>query len=518
MGREHDDDTKEPGAGARARRLPMKAARAATGVGLVITAASLWAAGAASGQPKATGAAGAPSSAGPAATPPAKGAATPAASSSASASAQAPAAPQRAAPAVSKVADAISQALGKLPPRALVTPAALVSDPPAPRGNALALAVAGLVAGRVGNAARSHGEVVTLAAGRLAARAGDATALVHLSVEIGAGKLRVTADVYPVPRTVWATIRDPEPAPIAHAFAEAPIDAEVRSYLPPIPLVTAQTDRGRNFESDVVAITCGDLDRDGSSEIATVSRRRVTTSRIRAGKVEPLRGRAWTDLAAVSPAPLREPYAFATIVERGSGEGAKSTLDVALTDRAASVRFDRGLEVDSTFPGLAVPDGAGTACTKLAALVVTGPLAPCKKGDPAPLAASVGGQYDAFASAALVTSAGAPYVVWAGREKGIVEVRDDAGHAARVDGMGAQLAVGDLDQDGDPEIVGSVDTLNALDDAVLVRTWRRATGKVEERLKIPAAAGVRAVGVCPPDGPGHTPFVVATLDEIWVVR
>ena len=46
-----------------------------------------------------------------------------------------------------------------------------------------------------------------------------------------------------MPRTVWAKIRDPIPAPVAHVFAEAPIDAEVRSYLAPIPLVAAQIDR-----------------------------------------------------------------------------------------------------------------------------------------------------------------------------------------------------------------------------------------------------------------------------------
>lgn len=489
-------------------------------VALLCAGALAWAARPASGQTKGTAPAPSASANAQAGAPAASGSTSAqakgsAAAPSASAGAQAP---QKAVPAVSKVADAIGQALGKMQAQVLVATAALASDPPAPKGDRLALAVAAQIAGRLQNGARAHDAPVSLGAARTAAGATTAAALVHLSVEIAAGKLRVTADVYPVPRTVWAKIRDPEPAPIAHAFAEAPIDAEVRSYLPPIPLVTAQVDRGRNFESDVVAIACGDLDRDGHSELATVSRRRVTTSRIKAGKVEPLRGRAWSDLAPVSPAPMREPYAFATLVERGSGADAKTTLDVALTDRALSVRFDRGLEVDSTFAGLAVPDGAGAACTKLTSLVVTGPLVPCKKGDPAPLAASVGGQYDAFASAALVGADGKPYVVWAGREKGIVELRDDAGHAARVNDMGAQLAVGDLDQDGEPEIVGALDTLNPLDDAVLVKTWRRAAGKVEERLRIPAAAGVRAVGTCPPDGPGHTPFVVATADEIWVVR
>ncbi|MEZ4297105.1 MAG: hypothetical protein R3B70_19220 [Polyangiaceae bacterium] len=416
------------------------------------------------------------------------------------------------------MATAVVQALGTLADPVMVVTGALVSDPAATKGDRLALSVAAQIAGRIQSGARAHDAAVTLPVARAAAGQSGAKVAVYLRVEIAAGKLRVTADAYPVPRTVWAKIRNPEPAPFAHAFAEAPIDAEVRSFLPAIPLVSPQVDRGRNYESEVVAIACGDIDRDGSSELAIVSRRRVTTARIRAGKVEPLRGRGWSDLASVSPAPLREPYAFATLVERPAGDDVKTTLDVALSDRAVSVRFDRSLEVDSTFAGLVLPDGAGAACTKLGGLVVTGPLVPCKKGDPAPLAASVGGQYDAFASSALVSAAGKPYVVWAGREKGVVELRDDAGHTARVSDMGAQLAVGDLDQDGDPEILGAVDTLNALDDAVLVKTWRRDTGKVEDRLRIPAAAGVHALGVCPPDGPGHTPFVVATADEIWVVR
>ena len=398
--------------------------------------------------------------------------------------------------------------------------APLVSDTAAQKGDRLALSIASQIAGRPGNASHSHGEALALAGARAAAEKARAPALIYVAVEVAGGKLRVTADQYPVPGTVWARIRDPEPAPVRHAFAEAPLDAEVRSFLPPIPLVAQPAvERGRNFESEVMAVACGDLDRDGSSELAIVSRKRVTTSRIRGGKVEPLRGKGWADLSPAAPAPLREPYAFAVLVERSEGEGGRTTLDVSMTDRALSVRFDRGLEVDSTFSGLVLPDGAGSACGKVMDMVVTGALGPCKKGDPAPLAASVGGKYDAFASGALVGADGAPFLVWAGREKGVVELRDDHGHTARIqDGVGAQLAVADLDQDGDPEILGSVDTLNPADDAVVARTWRRATGKVEERFRLAAPAGVRALGACPPDGPGRSPFVVATADEVWVVR
>ena len=432
----------------------------------------------------------------------------------------APRAPSQAA--IARVVEALAQGIGRPKTRALVTSAPLVTDTPAPRAAELTAQLTAQLAGRRGPGSRARAEPTLLPAAREAARAEGA--LIHLTVEIAAGKLRVSADLFPVPRSVWGKIRDPEPGPLAHAFAEAPLDAEVRAYLAPIPIVTASVDRAKNFEGDVVALACGDLDHDGSIEIVAVSRRRVTTERLRGGRVRPIVSRAFTDLAPVAPAPLREPIGFATLV---APTGGPWLLDVGLTDRARSVRLDGDLRVVASFPGVAVPDGGASACTRLAGLVITGPLVSCVPGDPAPIAGSVGGQYDAFASARLVSARGRDYAVWAGRERGALELRDDAGHRSGLESVGAQLAVGDLDQDGEPEIISSLDTLNPLEDAVVVRSWRRdapvppgagPSARLFESLRIPAAAGVRALAVCPPDGPGHTPFVVATADEIWVVR
>ncbi|MFT3774904.1 MAG: hypothetical protein QM820_56880 [Minicystis sp.] len=423
--------------------------------------------------------------------------------------------------AIARVVDVIAQGLGRAPARGLVIAAPLVTDTPAPRAAQLTAAVAAQLAGRRGPATRARSEPMALPAARDAAR-GDG-ALIHLVVEIAGGKLRVTADLYPVPRSVWAKIKNPEPGPIAHAFAEAPLDAEVRTYLAPIPIVTSVVDRAKNFEGDVVALACGDLDEDGAPEVLAVSRRRVTAERIKGGRVLPLVSRNWIDLAPVAPAPLREAIGFATLVA-SSGH---ALLDVGLTDRARSVRLDGELRVVASFGGIAVPDADASACTRLAGLVVTGPIGPCAPGDPPPQTASIGGQYDAFASTRLVSARGEPYAVWAGRERGALEIRDDGGHRGGLDSVGAQIAIGDLDQDGDPEIITSLDTAAATEDAVVVRTWARRepipagqgpSARLHEILRIPAAAGVRAIAVCPPDGPGHVPFVVATADELWVVR
>jgi len=436
------------------------------------------------------------------------------------ASAQSPPAPPRTA--VARIADALAEAIARTPQRALVAAAPLTSDAPAPRGAQLAGALAAQVAGRRGPSAHARAEPLALHAAREAAR--GESVLVHLTLEVAGGKLRATADVYPVPRNVWARIKNPEPGPIAHAFAEAPIDAEVRSYLTPLPLVAGRVERARNFESDVVALACGDVDQDGAPEIVAVSRRRVSTVRLRGGRVQILRSRSWPDLSPVAPAPLREPIGFASIV---AAPGGASFVDVGLTDRAKSVRLDGALRTLTSFPGIAVPDGAASACTRIHDLTVTGPLGPCLAGDAVPRAASIGGRYDAFASAGLFSPRGEPYTVWAGREGGALEMRDDAGHRTALDSVGAQLAVGDLNQDGEPEIVASLDTANPLDDAVVVRSWSRAapiplgagpSARLHEVLRIPAPAGVHAIAVCPPDGPGPAPFVVATTDELWVVR
>ena len=430
----------------------------------------------------------------------------------------APAKPSRAS--VARIAESLAADLTHVSGRVLVVVAPLVSDTPAPRGADLAILVANQLAGRRGAGARAHGKPLSLADARIEARAGDA--FVMLKVEITAGKLRAVADVFPVPHTVWARVRDPEPGPIAHAFAEAPVDAEVRTYLAPVSLTQVDVVRGQNFEGDVLALACSDIDADGAAEIISVSRRRVTTVRLRDGKVVPLKSRNWSDLAPLAPVPLREPIGSAALFERPLSDGDSAVfLDVGLSDRTKAVRLDGQLAVVATMHGLPIGSGESSTCVRISHPWLSGPLVPCIAGD-STTRMSLTGSFDAMASASLMSSKGDSFVVFAARnDRGVVEVRDDAGHATTIDGAGAQLAVGDLDQDGEPEILGSLDVPPGTSDAVVVRSWaNRATdsARPKEMFRIPAAAGVRAIAVCPPDGPGRAPFVVATADELWVAR
>jgi hypothetical protein len=420
--------------------------------------------------------------------------------------------------ALGRVAQALAASLdGAVPPGAPVIAAPLASDAPAPRGAELARTLASLVADRLGLS--SPPSPLPFDAARAAAR--GQRALVYVRPTIAAGKLRATADVVPARRTRWARLRDPTPAPIAHAFAEAWVDAEVRAHLQPIPLTALAPVRGRALEPGVVAAACDDLDADGAPEIVTVSRARVVVSRLRDGKVLPVHTTAWSELAPVAPAPLREPIGFAVAIPapptEDDPEGARRDVVVSITDRAESLRLDARLEVRERYPHLAVPDGDGVACADVLHLVVTGRLARCSASTGAPAARSIGGRYDAFASALLARPDGTTRRVVAGREDGVLELREEPGRSARIDGIGAQVALGDLDQDGAVEILASLDVEAPLADAVVVRTWPPSSAP-RELFRMPAGAGVHALATCLPDGPGRQAFVVATGDAIVVVR
>src|SRR5207244_1530803 len=92
------------------------------------------------------------------------------------------------------------------------------------------------------------------------------------------------ADLYPVVKNSWERIRSPLPAPRAHAYAHAPLDAEVRTFLPPIPLEEARLKTFKLSEAEVLAVGCGDVDEDGGVEIVTVSKARVSIGKLVKGR------------------------------------------------------------------------------------------------------------------------------------------------------------------------------------------------------------------------------------------
>jgi hypothetical protein len=437
------------------------------------------------------------------------------------ASAETPKAPAPAArSAMGTVAVVVAADLPDFAKQAVVFAGPLQSDEGAPRGSDLVAQMRALVAGALGPGATIRSEQVALGAAQSLGHA--AKVLVYVKVESARGELRLSTDVYRVARTVWDRVKQPSPAPVAHGFASSRIDAEVRSYLAAVPLLARRVDRASMAERDVLAVACGDVDADGALELVVVSRRRVAAGRLRNGSFAALSTTPLADLSPIAPVPLREPLAGAVILAGAPGQ--PGAVDVGITDRAHGSRLDGKLRPVAPIAGVPFATPEGDACLGFQGTTLAPIIRPCADRDPAFAPFDVAAGADAIARVRVIGSDGNARLVEARRDPITRDVTLKAGAtAATLRRSGAQIAIADLDGDGDPEIVSSLDTPPsaaapaAVEDAVVV-TSLRADGRLQERARVPVPSGVRAVAACPPDSPGPAPFVIATANELWVVR
>jgi hypothetical protein len=106
-------------------------------------------------------------------------------------------------------------------------------------------------------------------------------------------------------------------------------------------------------------------------------------------------------------------------------------------------------------------------------------------------------------------------IAWRGQQA--LSLRLGDGRPLLLGGSGAQIAVGDLDQDGALDVASSRDVLSPGKDAVQLRSLQ-SDGRVERRFELAVPGGVSALAVCPPDGPGRAALLVATGNELWELR
>lgn len=431
----------------------------------------------------------------------------------------APVAPSKQA-SIGHLASEVAQALGQVPAGAVVVASPIASDVPAPKGDELAVRIAAQIAGRLG-AARAHPQAASLAVAR--GLSGRAASLVHVQLEIKQGTLRATADLYPVVSNGWERLRNPVPGPRAHAFASVPLDAEVRSFMAPVPLEKAEVHKAKHEETDVVAVGCGDIDQDGGLELVIVSRARVVLGKLRGGKFAGSKTTAWGNLASRSPTPLREPIAAAVVSPRTR----PGDIFLGSTDRG-SIVADASLVTKRVLTGIPIPGADGDACAIPSADSGSfdGNAVNCTvptKGEPAAAFVAPIPRYDAIAAFDLVGKDGSIADVVAAREPtGKLRLRRTERNApantkpleATIDGVGAQIALGDLDLDGIPEIVT---TSEGADDVLAITSWN-SKGALLPRLRVPAREGVRAVAVCPPEEKGVPAVVAVVGNEVWLVR
>jgi hypothetical protein len=449
----------------------------------------------------ATGTAAGATSPGPPSTPPA-----PLAPPGTSARPALPSCPTSEQSALTELSCELARGLGALGDGVTVAVAPPVSDRAVSRSPELGARIARALARELGGGARVLAGEPTLDAARAAAF--TAKVLVYVVPEIQGGEARLVADAHPVTRGFWDRLRTQEPAPVAHAFAARRLDAELASFLPPVPLVAGRVERVLAPSSDVVALACADVDRDGALELVVVGRRKIQLARVRRGALAPFAEASWASLSPVAPSPLREPLAGVSVVP-GLG------VDVGLTDRALGFRLSERLDSPRALDAPIPWARAGCLVRSGAAL---GRPGPCTPGGATMESLDVD-DVDAIAGTASVDREGHARSIVAFRGAGdrAVTLRDDAGHTARLASAGAALALGDLDLDGEPDLVTSVDTLDPAQDAIVVRSWS-GDGTIRDRLRVAVPEGVRALAVCPVETAGQATIVAATTTGLSVLR
>jgi len=327
---------------------------------------------------------------------------------------------------------------------------------------------------------------------------GRAKLRVELSLEVKGSKLRVSADLRRG-SGLWQRVRRTGRPLELHAYAERTLDPELRALIPPPPLVVSEVIKVPAPERGTLALACGDLGLDGAQELAVVSRSNIRVGRIVQGRFHELAAAAWAALSPVAPAPLREPIGAVEISEQGR-------LRVWLSDRQDGLELDAALVPVQRFPSLLPVPGGG--CTARAGLGVSGTITRCVAGDAA-IAPDLGGVLDAVAGSAVLR---------VGRELGESRLRMRRGNETPTTGarVGAQLAVGDADHDGESELAFAADTLEKQRDQVSLVTL--AGGQLKKRFEL-AARAVSAIAICAErEGRGMAPIVVASGDELWVIR
>ncbi len=397
----------------------------------------------------------------------------------------------------------IATGIGNVPAGALVVASTLESDvAPSPnRGDELALRVASLVAGKIPGAHVAP-RIASLEQAR--AVASRSTELVYVHVQIVKSQMRVTVDAFPVVRNAWDRARLPPPPPTAHAYAAAPIDAEVRAFFPTLPLELQTLRKATQGEGEILAAACGDIDGDGGAEILLASRERVSLGRVRSGKLDVERSVNWSALAKRVPVPLREPL--------GGAEIQTGRAFVGTSDRGAVV-VDDALGAPRLLPG-GIPIGGGwCAPISPARLVFEGPMGACES-PPVPLPVrSARESFDTAAAFSLVASTGEETMAIATRENGKLRVRVGAMEKASFDGAGAQVALFDANLDGAAEVAFSSD---AQEDAITIATLEDKGPRVLSHIAAPA--GVRALAACPPQNGGAGSLLAIVGSEVWIVR
>ncbi len=404
--------------------------------------------------------------------------------------------------------DTLAKEMARLGPVAgpgIVVAAPLTSDEPGDT-EGLPVHLATLIAAKLGTGVTAHPQSATLAVAR--GVVGPAKTLIFVRASVAMGAVHVAADLYSEAANVWDRVLYPGTALVRQAAATARIDVQTRAWLPPLALNRAQVQRFRLDEDDVFAAACGDVDANGRDELLLVSRHRVLLGHLEDGAFSAQKTVGWSDLAARAPVPLREPLCGAVAEEGSILVGSTDYGGVALST-----------DLSKLGPLAGIPVWAGRPNSCLVAQPSAGafdgaPIDCAPSRDPKPTMAVPAPRFDAFAATDVVSANGDVRRLVAVREpSGRLKVRL-GDESSGVPGLfGASLAVGDLDQDGTPEVV----TTTGAGDAIDVLTFAGAGGP-ETRIHLSTPEPVRALTLCPPRDHGAPALAAVVGREVWLVR
>lgn len=340
--------------------------------------------------------------------------------------------------------------------------------------------------------------------------------LVYLSPSLRAGQLLLSVDAVNWPRSFWQRSRAPEGIVTAHLSLRAPIDAELRRFLPRPRALWSNTQRYSSPLRDVVALACGVTDEDEPT-LVVVGRREITRGRFRGAHFVPEHRVAWNDLSPLAPTPLRSVIAGARFGSTG--------LEIGSSDRAYMIRLTPQLTFAARAPR-ALPLESGD-CSTFTSTGLSKTTQACAWSTARPAARSSwrapseeSNSLSTRTKAAWTDAAGIVHQLdWQVPSDGSpspIELRSglDADRSLLLRDVGTAIGFADLDGDGALELIASSAERDPTRDHLKLLSYDGSTLLPRAELQIP---GVRALTVCPFFGTNPLQVIVATDNQLWVL-